>query len=279
MPPVPVSIPLADAQPLDNPLAFAVSERDGRILAEVQSAIAEGRVRLAWQQVVASGHNDQILFYEGLARVIDAQGRILPARDFMPSIEAHEIGRRLDCLALEMGLNALQAHPGLRISINMSARSIGYRRWLQTLDAALMRTPDLGTRLILEITESSAMVMPDTVSVFMTDLHARGITFALDDFGAGYTSFRYLTDFTFDLVKIDGQFIRGIATEPDHQVLTEALITIGQHFGMLTVAESVETLEDATFLAKSGVDFVQGHFFGVPTLTPPWARAPARLDA
>jgi predicted signal transduction protein with EAL and GGDEF domain len=68
-----------------------------------------------------------------------------------------------------------------------------------------------------------------------------GISFALDDFGAGYTAFRYFRDFFFDMIKIDGQFIRGIASNPDNQVLTQALASIGKHFDMFTVAESVET--------------------------------------
>jgi EAL domain-containing protein (putative c-di-GMP-specific phosphodiesterase class I) len=120
-------------------------------------------------------------------------------------------------------------------------------------------------RLILEITESSAIIMPDLVSVFMTEMQARGICFALDDFGAGYTAFRYLKDFYFDILKIDGQFIRNIATNPDNQVLTQALVSIGRHFDMVTVAESVETSEDARWLVEIGVDCLQGYYFGAPS--------------
>ena len=101
-------------------------------------------------------------------------------------------------------------------------------------------------------------------------MQRRGIAFALDDFGAGYTSFRYLREFFFDILKIDGQFIRGISNDPDNQVLAKALISIGQHFDMFTVAESVERAEDAQFLAQSGVDCLQGYFIGAPTISPPW---------
>ena len=137
--------------------------------------------------------------------------------------------------------------------------------------------PTIAERLILEITESSAMVMPDLVSVFMQDLHRLGITFALDDFGSGYTAFRYFKDFYFDIVKIYGHFIRNLNNDPDNQVLVEALISIARHFDMFTVAESVETEEEAVRLQALGVDCLQGFFFGAPTIQPPWmAKAGAK---
>jgi EAL domain-containing protein (putative c-di-GMP-specific phosphodiesterase class I) len=202
--------------------------------------------------------------------VLDETGRIIPAREFITVIEETEMGRIIDCLALEKGLRALRKNPALRLSINMSARSIGYGAWKKVLDRNLRTDPTLGERLILEITESSAMLVPELVIAFMNDLQSLGVCFALDDFGSGYTSFRYLRDFYFDMIKIDGQFIRGIATNPDNQVLLQALISIAQHFDMFTVAEFVENIEDAQFLASNGIDCLQGYYFGAPTIRPPW---------
>jgi EAL domain-containing protein (putative c-di-GMP-specific phosphodiesterase class I) len=160
----------------------------------------------------------------------------------------------------------------MRLSINMSARSIGYPAWLQTLRAGIAEDERVAERLILEITESSAMGMPELVGRFMQELQAHGVSFALDDFGAGYTSFRYLRDFCFDMIKIDGQFIRDIAQQRDNQVLTRALQAIAHHFDMFTVAESVETAEDAAFLIDMGIDCLQGYYFGAPTIRRPHAR-------
>ena len=117
------------------------------------------------------------------------------------------------------------------------------------------------------------MIMPDIVSVFMDDLQRTGIAFALDDFGAGYTAIRYFKDFDFDILKIDGQFVQGIHSDPDNQVLTQALLSIAQHFDMFTVAEFVEDPRDAEFLARIGVDCLQGYLFGAPTTMPPWKAA------
>jgi EAL domain-containing protein (putative c-di-GMP-specific phosphodiesterase class I) len=254
----------------DSPFDAATQARTEETVAMVKQALDDRRAMLAYQPVVQARLPGRPAFYEGFIRILDQDGRILPARDFILEVEATETGRRIDCLALEMGLAALASEPGLRLSINMSARSIGYPAWLTTLERGLRLDPTVAERLILEITESSAIVMPELVSVFMENMQARGICFALDDFGAGYTAFRYLKDFYFDIIKIDGQFIRGISENPDNQVLTQALVSIARHFDMFTVAESVETAEDARYLVDIGVDCLQGYFFGIPSTGKPW---------
>lgn len=258
---------------LADPLSAAVAGRDRATLAMVRTALTEKRAMLAFQAVVGARRPDRPAFWEGLVRVADPTGRIIPAKDFMAAVEGSETGRLLDAAALELGLGALAAHPGLRLAINMSARSIGYPRWMRVLDDGLAAGPTVAERLILEITESSAILMPEIVTAFMRDLHRRGIAFALDDFGAGFTSFRYLRDFTFDIVKIDGQFVRGIHRDPDNQVLMGALLAVARHFDMVAVAESVEEAADAAFLARIGVDCLQGYLYGAPTLRPPWREA------
>lgn len=253
-----------------SPLDFAVSSRDAGVMTMVAEAIQHKQVTLAYQPVVQASQPTRPAFYEGLIRIFDETGRIIPAREFIGQIEETELGRIVDCLSLEMGLRALRDAPELRLSINMSARSIGYPRWTSSLRKGLGVDATVAERLILEITETSAMAVPELVVRFMTDLQSKGISFALDDFGAGYTSFRYLRDFFFDILKIDGQFIRNVHSNPDNQVLTRALIAIAQQFDMFTVAESVETQEDVLWLQQNGVDCLQGYYYGAPTIHPPW---------
>jgi EAL domain-containing protein (putative c-di-GMP-specific phosphodiesterase class I) len=265
-----------DSADWSDPHAAAGTERDRDTLRMVEDAVRSRRVRLAFQPVVPAGNPVVPVFYEGLARILDPTGRTIPAADFIGAVELHETGRLIDALALELGFIALRANPALRLSVNMSARSIGYPRWMRALEAGLMADRSLAARLIIEITESSAMLIPDIVSVFIADLHSRGVRFALDDFGQGFTSFRYLRDFDFDILKIDGQFIRGMATDPDNQVLTRALVSIAGHFQMLTVAESVESAADAAWLAAAGVDCIQGFHVAAPSLRPLWAACEER---
>lgn len=258
-----------------SPLGVAISAADADTMRMVEEAIRTRRLALAFQPVVLARDPARVAFHEGLIRVLEPNGRIIPARDFIDAIEAHELGREIDCAALEFGLRALAQHPDLRLAVNMSARSIGYPRWLRLLKKGLDAGPTVGERLILEITESSAMTVPELVVTFMEEWQARGVAFALDDFGAGNTAIRYFKDFMFDILKIDGQFIRGISTDPDNQALVRALLGIGRHFQMFTVAESVERPEDAEALRQMGVDCLQGFLFGAPSVRPPWAPVEA----
>lgn len=256
--------------PTQSALDFAVAAHNDSMMTEMADALRHGRCFLAFQPVVTARDPGHIAFWEGLIRMEDSNRRILPAADFMPVAETQDIGRQIDITSLEFAIQALRDEPTLRLSVNMSARSIGYPRWVQTLERAVADDPTLGERLILEITESSAMLLPEVVRHFMASMRRHGVSFALDDFGAGYTSFRYLRDFTFDIIKIDGQFIRGIASNPDNQVLTNALVMIAKQFDMFTVAEAVETAQEAAYLKTCNVDCLQGYHFGAPVAVPPW---------
>jgi EAL domain-containing protein (putative c-di-GMP-specific phosphodiesterase class I) len=262
--------PMMDSD-LESPLTVANQLKQQQTLDMVRTALADRRATLAYQPVVQARMSNRTAFYEAFIRILDERGRVIPARDFMGAVETNELGRRIDCLALEMGLKTLAQEPSIRMSENMSERSIGYPSWLTTLERGLRQDPTIAERLILEITESSAMLVPEIVIAFMDDWQREGIAFALDDFGAGYTAIRYFRDFYFDVLKIDGQFIRNIHADRDNQVVTSALLAIGKQFDMMCVAEYVETLADATFLQALGVDCMQGYLFGAPTVKPDWA--------
>jgi|TARA_B110000908_G_C10200145_1_gene424905 EAL domain-containing protein (putative c-di-GMP-specific phosphodiesterase class I) len=255
-----------------SPLDFAITQSSLSTLEIVKEAITHNQTLLAFQPVLRSDAMGQVGFYKGLIRVLDATGRVTPAGDFMDKIEDSETGREIDVLALRHGLNSLRNNPDLRLSINMSARSIGYRPWMNCLNRFLTTPPTLGERLILEISESSAMLVPELVIDFMERLQLRGICFAMDNFRSGQMAIRYFKDFDFDILKIDGQFMRGIAGNPDNQAIVRALLAISKEFEMLTVAESIETFEDALTAQQIGIDCLQGYYFAAPTKQPDWLR-------
>ncbi len=265
--------------PLDaeaSPLGAAIEANDREVLAMVTQALRDRRLALAWQPVVMARDPGRVGFYEGLMRVMDPSGRPIPAKSFMPAVESHAIGREIDVAALRMGLQALARFPDIRISVNMSARSVGYPPWMEALKRGLSQGPTIAERLILEITEQSAMLVPELVVAFMSRLQAKGISFALDDFGAGQTCLRYFRDFAFDILKIDGMFTRGIEASADNRALVQAMVGIGRHFHMLTVAEMVETAAEAEALRRVGLDCLQGYAFGAPTTRPAFAEAERR---
>ncbi len=255
-----------------SPLSAAISARDRDIVSMVREAIERRWVKLAYQMVVSAAAPDRPAFCESLIRVLDKTGRIIPARDFMPVIEDSELGRQLDVLALENGLEMLAAHPGLRLSVNMSARTIGYSPWKQALLTGLARDRTIAERLILEIAEKDTYTIPELVQSLMEELHLMGISFALDNFGQGLTSLRHLRDLYFDIIKIDGTFTRDLADNPDNQAMTRAILALSHALETYVIAQNVETGEDANALIRLGVDGMQGYYFGAPTLEPVWMQ-------
>ncbi len=231
----------------------------------VKSAIAEGRLRLFYQPVVRSDKMDFVAFYEGLARIVMPDGSVVPAAQFVPFVENTAVGRILDRKTLEMALLALRDDPNLRLSVNVSAHSMRDQGWL---DMFHTYAGDTGARLILEITESAAIPDVEYTTAFLRHVRQFGCSVALDDFGTGYTSFRYFRDFLFDIVKIDGMFIRDLPHNPDNQILVEALTRISRHFDMMTVAEFVETGAEAVMAREMGVDCLQGYLVGKPAAVP-----------
>lgn len=256
----------------ESPLNYAATSRDAGVLKMVSDAIRHNEVILAYQPIVNVSDMKTPAFHEGLIRVLDATGRVIPAKDFIDAVEDNEIGRELDCIAIQRGTEVLADYPHLRLSINMSARSIGYGRWMETLKRGLSRSPGIAERLILEISESSAMRVPELVIDFMEDLQNQGIAFALDDFGKEFTSFRYFKNFYFDILKFDGQFSRNICSDGETQAIAAGLAAIAKRLDMYTVATRVERPQDAGMLATLGFDCLQGFFFGPPTVKPDWMK-------
>ena len=251
-----------------SPLDVAISAQERETLTMVASALEERRMRLAFQPVVYAADPKLIGFFEGFIRLLNLRDQVIPARDFMPVVEMRQLGREIDCAALQLGLMAMQRNPHIRVSINMSARSVGYRPWLDILYRALNETPRLGSNLILEINEASALQVPDVLKPFMAEMRERGIVFALDDFGAGMTSLRLLEEMDFEIAKIDGSLVKNVDRTGEGKSAVRAAIALAQELGMYVVAEAVETEAEATWLRDAGVGCLQGYLFGPPTVTP-----------
>lgn len=236
----------------------------------VMDAIAQDRIRVAYQPIVHAKHLSTCAFYECLVRIIDHDGSLVPAGEFMPAIERLGLVRQVDREMLRRATDTLRMKPDLRLSVNLSPQSMNDSEWLAILTSAAEQDDSVPDRLIIEVTESSAILDPARTLAFMNRVRKLGCSFALDDFGAGYTSFKHFRDFRFDAVKIDGGFIKGIARNTDNQLLARTLTSIASHFGMFTVAEFVEEEEDENFLQTLGIDMFQGFRYGKPSINPAW---------
>jgi EAL domain-containing protein (putative c-di-GMP-specific phosphodiesterase class I) len=240
-------------------------EAKARLRFTVAQALAQGRIQFHYQPVVRAANPRLPAFFEMLARMRLPKGQLLPAGSFLPLIEDDPLGRAVDRLALGHALRLLAENPGLRLSVNMSPLSMGDEEWLAILAAATRGGSGVCGRLILEITEAAAMQDVAQTVDFMDHVRATGCAFALDDFGAGATGFKYFRDFRFDMVKIDGAFVHGVHAARDAQVLVECLAAVARHFDMVTVAERVETGADAAWLRTLGIDCLQGYLYGRPS--------------
>jgi EAL domain-containing protein (putative c-di-GMP-specific phosphodiesterase class I) len=253
---------------LSSPLAAVISAQDRETLAMVASALKDRRMRLAFQPVVYASDPKLIGFFEGFIRLLNQRDQVIPARDFMGAVEQRQLGREIDCAALQLGLMAMQRNPEIRVSINMSARSVGYRPWMDILTRALADSPRLGANLILEINEQSALQVPDVLKPFMAEMRDSGIVFALDDFGAGTTALKLLEEMEFEIAKIDGSLVKNVDRSAEGKSAVRAAIAMAQELGMYVVAEAVETEGEANWLREAGVGCLQGYLFGPPTVTP-----------
>ena len=148
--------------------------------------------------------------------------------------------------------------------MNLSGPSVGDPEILVLIEAEMATLPAPRGALVLEVTETAAVVDIERARVFAERLRALGCSLALDDFGSGYGSFVYLKQLPFDVLKIDGEFVRGLLDSAEDQAVVTALVTIAQALGKTTVAEFVEDADTLELLRALGVDQAQGYFIGKP---------------
>ncbi|MCC6735802.1 MAG: bifunctional diguanylate cyclase/phosphodiesterase [Bauldia sp.] len=243
------------------PDRHAERKANAALSTELVAALAEDRIRLAFQPIVDIATRRPVL-YEVLLRLVLASGQIVPAGAFMPIAERLGFARLLDHRALALALAACRSRPDLRLSLNVSPDTASEPTWLALLSEAARAAPDLARQLTIEITESSAIRNLDEATQFVASLKALGCDVAFDDFGAGYTSFRNLRQLDIDIVKIDGAFVEAIGSNREDQVFVRALVELAKACDLRTVAEKVGDEASVAILATLGVDLIQGSVVG-----------------
>lgn len=237
----------------------------------VLNALEQHRITFAYQPVV-DAKTSEVAYYETLLRMCDLSGDIISAGAFVPIAEKLGIMRQLDHRALQIALNDLACHPKVTLALNISSLTVADQSWFRTLVSFVTGNPAVAKRLIVEITETAALEDFEISARFVSAVRALGCKVALDDFGSGYTSFRHMKALTVDVVKIDGAFVKDLNENTDNQLFVKTLLGLARGFGLNTVAECVETSEEADLLRKEGSDYLQGWYFGKPILDPPWRQ-------
>ncbi|MCB1505488.1 MAG: GGDEF and EAL domain-containing protein [Hyphomicrobiaceae bacterium] len=246
-----------------SPTRETIRQRSISIADEVISALDEDRMRLVLQPIVDAKTHVPVL-YECLLRMEKPDGSIVSAGEFIPIAEQLGLARLIDRRTLELAVGLLRKHPKLVISLNVSGLTSADKEWLAALADLTQRDRLLTERLVIEITETAAIQDIDQSAHFVDSLKEMGCEVAIDDFGAGYTSFKNLKRLAVDLVKIDGAFVKNLLVDSSDQVFITTMVDIAGSFKMKTVAEWVGDVETAKMLADAGIDYLQGYLYGMP---------------
>ncbi len=243
-----------------------------RVTDEIVTALNDRRIVAAFEPVVAARTREPA-FYECLVRMEQGDGQVLLAPDIVPVAERLGLIRLVDHRILELVVAELIASPKVQLSLNISPETTMDPDWSATIESLMRAHPGVAERLIVEITETVAIQDIDDVRGFVTRLKNFGSRIAIDDFGAGYTSFRNLRKLGVDIVKIDGAFVQNIARSADDRAFVQTLIDLARRLDIKTVAEWVQDEEAAVMLREWGCDYIQGRLIGLATPVRPWAVA------
>ena len=238
---------------------------------EVVHALKDNRLMLAFQPIVQA-RSRKVSHYEGLLRLAQPDGSILTAGHFVPSCEQMGIVHLADRFALDATITQLKRHANVTLAVNVSGTAASDPIWLQDFVDTVRSEQAVANRLIVELTETAALHHFEENARFISQLREMGVRVAIDDFGAGYTSFRNLQMLHVDTVKIDGSYVKDLSQSPENQVFVRTLVGLAKNFNIKTVAEWVGGDDDAALLQSFGVDYFQGFHFGEPAINPDWGE-------
>jgi diguanylate cyclase (GGDEF)-like protein len=244
-----------------------------RVTDEIVTALNERRIRLAYEPVVSAASRESA-FHECLVRMDQGNGQVLLAPDIVPVAERLGLIRMVDHRVLELVVAELAAAPGVHLSLNISPDTTMDPDWWASIESLMRAHPGVAERLIVEITETVAIQDLDDVRAFVGRLKHFGSRIAIDDFGAGYTSFRNLRKLGVDIVKIDGAFVQNIVHSADDRAFVQTLIDLARRLDIKTVAEWVQDEEAAGMLRDWGCDYIQGRLIGLASGDRPWGAPP-----
>jgi diguanylate cyclase (GGDEF)-like protein/PAS domain S-box-containing protein len=256
---------------------FEVSEDDGEHLSGMQArlgwvdqirrALDEDRFVLYCQPIMHLA-SSQVTQWELLLRMVGDDGEIIPPAAFIPTAERFGMIQEIDRWVVTKAIEALDAYRdwpgGVRFEVNVSGKSMSDPELVEVVERELRDKAVDPANLVFEITETAAIANMEEARVFADRLTSLGCRFALDDFGAGFSSFYYLKYLPLNYLKIDGDFIKGLVSSATDQLVVQSMVDIARGMGMKTIAEFVEGPETAEMLHAKGVDYSQGYYHGRP---------------
>lgn len=263
----------SDGSIIYRPSSKRVAERglNARCATEIVKCLKEDQFKLGFQPIVNAETRD-VVMHEALLRMTDAGGELIAAAHLIPVAEKLGLVRLIDRAVAQMTISTLHNYPQAKLAMNVSGSTATDPRWFNQLTDIIAANKSVAGRLTVEITETIALGDLKETFNFVEALRNIGCSVAIDDFGAGFTSFRNLRDLPVNIVKLDGSFCRDLKHNASNHYLVRTLVDLTHKFDLKAIAEWVETQEDAAILEDCGVDLMQGNLFGEASLTLPWSR-------
>lgn len=245
----------------------------------IKRAIENNEFALACQPIVNTATRE-VACFEVLIRMIDDNGELVMPGGFLPSAERFGLAIDIDKWVCVNGIRTLieqrKEMPSLRYAINLSGQTLSDLSVCKLIEDTLKETDLDPTALTFEVTETVAIADMSAAQVFLAKLQSIGCRTALDDFGSGMSSFAYLKDLPVDEVKIDGRFVKDLASNSVDRAMVKAMNDIAHALGKRTVAEFVENEESFVLLRQFGVDYGQGYHLGRPDVVVPCKAIPEK---
>ena len=255
-----------------DPASASARHREMRWMARLTNARDEGRLDIMFQPIVRVAETSKARpHYELLLRLLDENGQMVLPDEFIPAAERFNLMPSLDRWVIEKVLRDYVPstrdgveEPAFTVAVNLSGTTLSDPGFLEFLiDALEAHEPTPGV-LCFEVTETAAITNLGHASYLMREMASRGCLIALDDFGSGLSSFNYLRTLPVNYLKIDGNFVQNVASDPIDRSMVEAIVQIGRAIGIETVAERVETPAVLDTLRRIGVGYAQGFLCGRP---------------
>ncbi len=234
----------------------------------IRSALDEDAFEMHAQPIVEAVSRRPVE-YELLLRMRDADGGLIAPGDFLPHAERFGLIGAIDRWVAQQAV-ALVARHDVRLSLNLSGRSVGDPTLPGFIEGLVTRAGIDPQKLTFEVTETAAIANMGHAQHLARRLRSLGCGFALDDFGAGFASFTYVKQIPFDVLKIDGSFVRDLATSASDRLVVRALVEVARGLGKQTVAEYVHDGAVLEEVRRCGVDFAQGFHVGAPAPLEAW---------
>ncbi|MEW6573348.1 MAG: EAL domain-containing protein [Bacillota bacterium] len=251
-------------KPEDDPAA--TSFEASRWVTRIKAALRNEGFVLVFQPVRRL-RDGAVVYYEALLRLRGENGELVPPAMFIPPAERFGLMPQIDCWVVKSALRALQENPDIEVFINISAASLGNDYLLECIVTNVKESGVAPHRLGFEITETAVVKDFGNAEEWLKELRNLGCRFALDDFGARYSSFHWfnlLAGNYLDFLKIDGAFIRTLETAPTSWSIVQAMNTVAHALGKKTIAEWVENEATLKVVQEIGIEYAQGYYLDKP---------------